>query len=281
MRFKSIVAVLVLLVVASSLILAQSKTSKSWHINPMVVLHEKGLPVFGVTHPAYVAGGGRGGGGRGGAQGAPGATPAAPAAPVTPPPQPSLADVAKETVSYQLSDFEYDSYSPANKDRFMGYMAAILAAGGSMRNHAFIAKIPIVHTNPEAALARVYEQLNMGQVGVMMQEVETTQEVHQVVNAMRFKSKGGTRPEEGFGLAAAYWGLTPEEYKKKADPWPLNKDGELILWTIIESKAGVANVREIAAVPGLTGHLCGSRNHGRRVLLRRRRWPAGSGSGWF
>jgi 2-keto-3-deoxy-L-rhamnonate aldolase RhmA len=258
MRFKSIVAVLVLLVVASSLILAQSKTSKSSHINPMVVLHEKGLPVFGVTHPAYVAGGGRGGGGRGGAQGVPGApgaapaAPAVPAAPVTPPPQPSLADVAKETVSYQLSDFEYDSYSPANKDRFMGYMAAILAAGGSMRNHAFIAKIPIVHTNPEAALARVYEQLNMGQVGVMMQEVETTQEVHQVVNAMRFKSKGGTRPEEGFGLAAAYWGLTPEEYKKKADPWPLNKDGELILWTIIESKAGVANVREIAAVPGLT-----------------------------
>jgi len=69
---------------------------------------------------------------------------------------------------------------------------------------------------------------------------------------MRFKSKGGTRPEEGFGLAAAYWGLTPEEYKKKSDPWPLNKDGELILWTIIESKAGIANVREIAAVPGVT-----------------------------
>jgi 2-keto-3-deoxy-L-rhamnonate aldolase RhmA len=69
---------------------------------------------------------------------------------------------------------------------------------------------------------------------------------------MRFKSKGGTRPDDGTGLAAAYWGLTEAQYREKADPWPLNKNGELVLWAIIESKKGVANVREIAAVPGVT-----------------------------
>jgi 2-keto-3-deoxy-L-rhamnonate aldolase RhmA len=33
--------------------------------------------------------------------------------------------------------------------------------------------------------------------------------------------------------------------------WPLNKDGELLNWTIVESREGIANVREIAAVKGI------------------------------
>lgn len=69
---------------------------------------------------------------------------------------------------------------------------------------------------------------------------------------MRFTAKGGTRPESGVGLAAAYWKLTEAEYRQKADPWPLNPKGELVLWAIVESKKGIANIREIAQVPGLT-----------------------------
>ena len=68
--------------------------------------------------------------------------------------------------------------------------------------------------------------------------------------AMRFASKGGTRPET-VGTAPAYWGMSEQEYKQKADVWPLNPDGELINWTIIESKEGLAKVREIAAVKGI------------------------------
>jgi 2-keto-3-deoxy-L-rhamnonate aldolase RhmA len=214
-------------------------------INPMVALHEKGLPVFGITHPAIVAGGrGRGAG--------PGGTTEATAAPATPPAQPSLMDAARETMSYKFADFAYNNYSSANADRFLGYMAALIAAGGSVSSHAFISKVPIIHTDPAAATARIVEQLNAGHAGVMMQQVESADEVRTALAAMRFKSKGGTRPDEGYGLAAAYWGLTKEQYREKADPWPLNKNGELVLWAIVESKKGIANVREIAAVPGLT-----------------------------
>ena len=45
--------------------------------------------------------------------------------------------------------------------------------------------------------------------------------------------------------------MSEAEYKQKADVWPLNPDGELINWTIIESKEGLAKVREIAAVKGI------------------------------
>jgi 4-hydroxy-2-oxoheptanedioate aldolase len=109
-----------------------------------------------------------------------------------------------------------------------------------------------------------------------MQEVETVEEVNQAIAAMRFPSKGGTRPEEGFDNAAAYWGLTHAEYLEKADVWPINPNGELLITTIIESREGVANVRAIAAVPGVaiitvgSGTLSGvfsSRNAaGERVL---------------
>ncbi len=241
MSNRTVVVVLAMAMLATSMVMGQVQNSQ--RLNPMIALHEKGLPVFGVTHPAIAAGQR---GGRGGAAAASDATPPAP------PAQPSLADAARETMAYRMSDFEYDSYSPATAERFMGYMAALIAAGGSMKTHAFISKIPIVHTNPEVAVQRIYDQLNAGHAGIIMQEVETTEEVRQAVAATRFRSKGGTRPEEGIGLAAAYWGLTPAQYREKADPWPLNPKGELILWTIIESKAGIANVREIAAVPGVS-----------------------------
>src|SRR5262245_21223784 len=242
MRVPLLALLVALPIVTVSVVDAQS----SRRLNPMIALHEKGLPVFGITHPAIVAGRG----GRGGPRAA--STVDANGSSVTPPPLPSLIDAARYTVAYKFADFDYNSYSSANADRFMGYMAAILAAGGSMSSHAFISKVPIVHTNPEAATARIIEQLNMGHAGIIMQEVENADEVRTALAAMRFKSKGGTRPDEGIGLAAAYWGLTEAQYREKADPWPLNKSGELVLWAIIESKKGIANVREIAAVPGVS-----------------------------
>lgn len=216
-----------------------SGTTETKRLNPMVALHEQRQPVFGLTHPAIVVARGRGNA----------AGTAAPAADMAPP---SLVDAARETVAYQFSDFTYTNYSSANADRFMGYVAALLRAGASVRTHPFLSKVPILHTDRDAAVARIHEQLNVGHAGVMLQEVESADEVRAALAAMRFRSKGGTRPDDGIGLAAAYWGLSEDEYRKKADPWPLNKDGELVLWAIVESRAGVANVREIAAVPGLT-----------------------------
>src|SRR5688572_22406139 len=89
----------------SSIGLAQSPD----RINPMIALHERGLPVFGVTHPPIVAAGRRPGN-------APGANAAEPA------PLPSLADAARDTMAYPFSDFAYDNYSSATADRFLGYM---------------------------------------------------------------------------------------------------------------------------------------------------------------
>ncbi|MCC7125042.1 MAG: hypothetical protein IT178_09345 [Acidobacteria bacterium] len=206
----------------------------------MIALHEGRTLVLGITHPAIVAPRQRGG---------PAGQPARSVAPAA---LPSLLDAARETVAYRDSDFTYTNYSDDNADRFRGYMAALLEVGGSARTHPFLSKVPIIHGNEAAAVARIHGQLDAGHAGVILQEVESADEVRTALAAMKFRSQGGTRPDEHVGLAAAYWGVTPAEYRKRASPWPLDKQGELVLWAIVESRTGIEHVREIAAVPGLT-----------------------------
>ena len=45
--------------------------------------------------------------------------------------------------------------------------------------------------------------------------------------------------------------MSENDYTAKADLWPLNPNGELVNWTIIESKEGLEKTREIAAVKGI------------------------------
>ena len=116
--------------------------------------------------------------------------------------------------------------------------------------HPLIVKTPKIAPDPAKAVDNIGRELNLGVSGIMFVGVESADEVRAGLAAMRFKSKGGTRADE-VGTAPAYWGMSEKEYKQKADLWPLNPDGELVNWTIVESKAGLAHVREIAAVKGI------------------------------
>lgn len=216
-----------------------SVTAQSGHLNPVITLHEQGKPVFGITHPQIVAG--RGGRGRRGGGAGADAPP--------PPPPINLADAAKETLAYGRADFMYAS---SGNDTFREYVQELTKAGGSVRQFPFSAKIGIWHEDQARVTERLVSQLNAGHSIVNMEAVESAQEVRDVIKAMRLTSAGGTRPETGLELAAAYWGLSVDEYKKKADVWPLNPDGELVISVIVESIDGIANVREIAAEPGVS-----------------------------
>ena len=61
----------------------------------------------------------------------------------------------------------------------------------------------------------------------------------------------GQRGAGGQGYAAGIWGLSGVEYAQKADPWPLNPEGELMLGLKIEDRECVANAEFICKVPGL------------------------------
>jgi 4-hydroxy-2-oxoheptanedioate aldolase len=45
--------------------------------------------------------------------------------------------------------------------------------------------------------------------------------------------------------------VSGEEYRRRADLWPLNPDGDLLCIIMIESVEGLKNIDEIASVPGV------------------------------
>ena len=61
----------------------------------------------------------------------------------------------------------------------------------------------------------------------------------------------GLRGSGGQGLAAEMWGISASEYIKKADPWPLNPDGELLLGFKPEDRAALEVLDQTMAVPGI------------------------------
>ena len=144
-----------------------------------------------------------------------------------------------------------------------------------MRTHPFGAKVGIWHQNPENVKTAIERQLNAGHVNISMEAVESPQEVRDVIKAMRLTSAGGTRPETGLEKAADYC-LSVDEDKKKADVWPLNKNGELLITVIIESIPGLEKAREIARSPEWP-RLAGLWNP-RRCVQRRPRSPRNGGA---
>ena len=231
---------------------AVGQGQKKAHLNPLIELHTQKKPIFGLYAPSNP----RGRGNRGGAAGAAGAT-----APVTPAPAPPVlktpAELAKEALAYDKSDFVFDGTMEGGVDRgipaFTDLVNALAAsAPADVRwRHPLSVKTPEIAPDPAKAIDNISRQLNLGVSTIVFVGVESADEVKQGLAAMRFKAKGGTRPDEA-GNAPKYWGLTDKEYRDQADLWPLNPDGELTNWTIVESKAGLARVREIAAVKGIS-----------------------------
>jgi 2-keto-3-deoxy-L-rhamnonate aldolase RhmA len=225
-------------------------------INPMVDLLAAKQPVFGLYAPSARVGRG---GQRPGAPGAAATPPATPAPP--PPPAKTPMDLAKETLAQTGSDFIFDGSMEGGVDRgiaaYSEFVTALSAEGLLVKtpsphlSQALVVKMQEIGTDVAKATDAIGKELNAGVTTIMFTGTESAAEVEAGIKAMRFTSKGGTRDESSFGIAPKIWGLSDGDYKKKADLWPLNKDGELVNWTIVESKPGLAHVREIAAVKGI------------------------------
>lgn len=208
------------------------------HLNPVVDLLAAKKPVFGLYAPAN-------------RRARPGAA-ALPADSVKSP-----AQLAQEAVAYKRADYIFEGTMEYNFDAsfppFVDFAKGMEAAGmrqGKQLTHPLFVKTMEVAPDPALANTRIGKQLNEGVTGIVLVGVESPEEVKQGIAAMRFKSQGGTRADD-VGAAAGRWGITDKEYRTRADVWPLNPKGELVNFTIVESKAGLAKIREIAAVPGI------------------------------
>lgn len=225
------------------LALASVPAAAQPHFNPLVDLLAARKPVFGLYAPSNRR---------------PPARPGAPAAPETPPKTP--AELAQLALSQNGSDYifdggmehDYDAGYASFTEFAKGYWAAQPFTSGGVRQlrQPLVVKTPEIAPDPAKARERIAQQLNLGVSTIVFVGVESPDEVKQGLAMMRPATSGGTRPAD-VGTAPKLWGMSEQEYRAKADLWPANPKGELVNWTIVESKAGLARIREIAAVKGI------------------------------
>ena len=110
----------------------------------------------------------------------------------------------------------------------------------------------------------VIEQiLTSGVHGLMLCHARTPEAVRMFVATARYQferpnlkgaDKGipeGLRGSGSQGYASRIWGIPANEYVVRADPWPMNPQGELLLSLKMEDKYALANIDQITKVPGI------------------------------
>jgi len=101
--------------------------------------------------------------------------------------------------------------------------------------------------------------LDIGSYGVVWPHVSTVEQAYNAVAACRYPRAKGSPAYEPEGIrgdqpvhAARYWGITPQEYYRKADVWPLVVEGEILVIIMCEDVLAIDNLpRILKEVPGI------------------------------
>ncbi len=137
--------------------------------------------------------------------------------------------------------------------------------------------VPVIVTLPIQGTADVVranawmiqQALAAGAHGILLCNAESPEAAKIMVEAARYPFapvvpglNQGFRGNGSQAYASKIWGLTPQEYLQRAEPWPLNPDGEIILGVKIENPRADANVESTVRVPGIAFAEWGPGDHG-------------------
>ena len=161
-----------------------------------------------------------------------------------------------------MMDFEHHPFDTVG---LTNYMRGLKDGGPTASGHptpTVLCTLPSNAISPEEVRYNAWQArhvLSAGVHGILHTHTRTAESVKAFVQITRYPFQSLGRDVIGEGLRGAggqrpandIWGLTGAEYAKVADPWPLNPDGELILGLKIEDRHCLANVDDIAAVPGI------------------------------
>ena len=174
------------------------------------------------------------------------------------------AAVSGSKLDFVIVDMEHSPYDPT---RLESYIAGMTAKADVMKNGLQYSTVPLVRV-PAAGREQlqfvIKQVLDLGPLGVVVPHVDSAEDARATVQACRFpqlKNAPDYEPQGkrgvGYGWAARQWGLSGSEYAERADLWPLDNRGELLLWVMIESESAVKNIRAIARTPGISGLFIG------------------------
>jgi len=148
-------------------------------------------------------------------------------------------------------------HGPFDVSRLQEFMRGLVDGGPTASGHrtpAVIATLPATGADEQSFRANswmVSQVLATGIHGILLCHAESPGAVRAFVESTRYPFNGGRRGSGGQAHAATIWGLDTPEYLRRAEPWPLNPDGELLLGLKIENVRALANADAVAAVPGI------------------------------
>ena len=134
-----------------------------------------------------------------------------------------------------------------------------------------LARIPV--NGVEQGQWHAKQALDTGVYGVVWPHISTVEEAYNAVAACRYPRLNSAPLYEPRGIrgdgparAARYWGLTQQEYYSKADGWPLDPNGEILVVIQIEDTTGIRNLSDILeSVPGIGAILIGEGDLGQEL----------------
>jgi 4-hydroxy-2-oxoheptanedioate aldolase len=170
---------------------------------------------------------------------------------------------AYDGVIFELEHNPWDIRALRDCFQYMLNRRQIAESGTVSPNVTPLVRIPSNGSEKNQWLAK--QALDLGAYGIVWPHVSTVDQAYNAVASCRYPRLKTVALSDPAGIrgdspaaAARYWGLTPPEYYAKADVWPLNPEGEILVILMIEDTQGIVNLREMLKhVPGISIVLIG------------------------
>ncbi|MGH7709514.1 MAG: HpcH/HpaI aldolase family protein [Vulcanimicrobiaceae bacterium] len=163
--------------------------------------------------------------------------------------------IALSTAKYDGIVFEME-HNPWDGRALRDSLQYLLNRGQIARTGSIAPAVaPMVRIPPnggEKAQFHAKQALDLGVYGIVWPHISTVGEAYNAVAACRYprlKERPSYEPAgirgDGPAAAARYWGLSQQEYYQRADVWPLDPTGEILVILMIEDTRGIENLPEI------------------------------------
>ena len=172
-----------------------------------------------------------------------------------------LAQTWADLIIYEME------FGPYDVTELREFMAGLVQGGPTLSGHRTPAvQVVVPFSGYDVATVRanhwvVQQILATGVHGITLCHARDPAAVREFVRAARFPHhrqgvdggplEEGLRGNGGQANAAQIWGISPQEYMRRADVWPLNPEGEILIGLKIEDKYALAAAEESASVPGV------------------------------
>ena len=160
-------------------------------------------------------------------------------------------------VVFEMEHNPYDIRQLRDCMQYMLDRRQILKAGSIAPAVAPMVRIPPNGGEMNQWFAK--QVLDIGVYGVVWPHVSTVEEARNAVAACRYPRPPSAPYFEPAGCrgdapknCAPYWGLTQQEYYARADVWPLNPQGEILVVIMCEEVRAIKNLpKMLKEVPGI------------------------------